>query len=77
MLQDKHDQFEELGIENLTIDDKLCIVFLHRSAEPVRDVGLDIPVIHKLYLFLFALRLKQIHLSYGLFALLFVDKHVS
>ena len=77
MLQDKHDQFEELRIENLAIDDKLCIVFLHRSVEPVRDVRFDIPVTYKLYLFLFTLRLGQIHLSNGLFALLFVDKHVS
>ena len=85
MLEDEFDQVEELGVEDLSINHKLRIVFQNLLVNPVGDVSFHVTVVDLNNLFLLScsccsllvLALGFNHFPNGFLKLLLVYEHIS
>ena len=74
MLEHEHDQFEELDIEYLTVDNELSVVFLNHRTNPVWNLRLHISVGNLInLLLLLCIFGAQVNFSDGFLVLLLVN----
>lgn len=78
VFEHEHDQFEELRVKHLTVNDELSVVFLHHLANPVWNLRCHISVGDLInFLFFLCYFSAQVNFSDGLLEFFLVNEHVG